>query len=42
MIESMSALAGRAPMGWWDLVDIAIVAFLIYEFLRVADPCDVA
>ena len=35
MIESMSALAGRAPMGWWDLVDIAIVGFLIYEFLTL-------
>ncbi len=35
MIELMSALAGRALMGWWDLVDIAIVAFLIYEFLTL-------
>ena len=35
MIESMSALVEGAPMGWWDLVDIAIVGFLIYEFLTL-------
>ena len=35
MIELLSALLGRAPVGWWDLVDIAIVAFLIYEFLKL-------
>ncbi len=35
MIESMSALGGGAPIGWWDLVDIAIVGFLIYEFLTL-------
>jgi diadenylate cyclase len=25
----------RPPISWWDLVDIAIVSFLIYEFLKL-------
>jgi diadenylate cyclase len=25
----------RAPFGWWDLLDIAIVSILIYEFLKL-------
>jgi diadenylate cyclase len=25
----------RAPVGWWDLLDIAIVSILIYEFLKL-------
>src|SRR5919112_704774 len=25
----------RPPIGWWDVLDIAIVSFLIYEFLKL-------
>src|SRR5688572_24285655 len=25
----------RPPVGWWDVLDIAIVAVLIYEFLKL-------
>ena len=35
MFESLSALVGRVPGGLWDVIDIAIVAFLIYEFLKL-------
>ena len=28
-------LLRRAPFGWWDLLDIAIVSILIYEFLKL-------
>ena len=35
MIDSLSALAGRGPGSLWDIIDIAIVAFLIYEFLKL-------
>ena len=35
MSDSVSAVIGRVPGGWWDLVDIAIVAFLIFEFLKL-------
>ena len=35
MIDSLSALAGRVPGSLWDIIDIAIVAFLIYEFLKL-------
>ncbi len=35
----MSALVAdflrRTPFGWWDLLDIAIVSILIYEFLKL-------
>lgn len=30
-----SLLRYRPPMGWWDLLDIAIVSILIYEFLKL-------
>src|SRR6476469_2943225 len=33
MMEFFSSVLRRPPMGWWDLLDIAIVSFLIYEFL---------
>ena len=33
MIEFLGSILRRPPMGWWDLVDIAIVSFLVYEFL---------
>ena len=35
MIEFLGSLLRRQPIGWWDLVDIAIVSFLIYEFLKL-------
>ncbi len=33
MLEFLSGVVRRPPVGWWDLLDIAIVSFLIYEFL---------
>jgi diadenylate cyclase len=30
-----SLLRYRPPAGWWDLLDIAIVSILIYEFLKL-------
>ena len=35
MSEQLTNLLRRPPVGWWDLLDIAIVAFLIYEFLKL-------
>src|SRR5215212_9650681 len=35
MIDLLSSLFRRPPVGWWDLLDIAIVSFLIYEFLKL-------
>src|SRR6476646_1803967 len=35
MSEYLSSLLRRPPVGWWDLLDIAIVAVLIYEFLKL-------
>jgi diadenylate cyclase len=35
MPETLAALLQRPPIGWWDLLDIAIVSFLIYEFLKL-------
>jgi diadenylate cyclase len=35
MPETLAALLQRPPIGWWDLLDIAIVAILIYEFLKL-------
>jgi len=35
MADFFGSLLRRPPMGWWDLVDIAIVSFLIYEFLKL-------
>ena len=35
MPDYLSNLLRRPPVGWWDLLDIAIVAFLIYEFLKL-------
>ncbi|MBA3885045.1 MAG: TIGR00159 family protein [Acidobacteria bacterium] len=31
----MAALLRRPPIGWWDLLDIAVVSLLIYEFLKL-------
>lgn len=35
MSEYLANLLRRPPVGWWDLLDIAIVAILIYEFLKL-------
>ncbi|CAN5402178.1 diadenylate cyclase CdaA [soil metagenome] len=35
MPESLAALLRRPPIGWWDLLDIAVVSLLIYEFLKL-------
>jgi diadenylate cyclase len=36
MPESLESLIRyRPPVGWWDLLDIAIVSILIYEFLKL-------
>jgi diadenylate cyclase len=31
----LAAFARRAPLGWWDLVDILVLWFLIYEVLKL-------
>jgi diadenylate cyclase len=33
--EYLTTLLRRPPVGWWDLLDIAIVSFLFYEFLKL-------
>jgi diadenylate cyclase len=35
MTELIASVLRRAPFGWWDLLDIAIVSVLIYEFLKL-------
>ena len=35
MPEYLTSLLRRPPVGWWDLLDIAVVSFLIYEFLKL-------
>jgi diadenylate cyclase len=35
MTEFLTGLLRRPPVGWWDLLDIAIVSILIYEFLKL-------
>jgi diadenylate cyclase len=35
MLDFLSGLLRRPPMGWWDVLDIAIVSVLIYEFLKL-------
>jgi diadenylate cyclase len=35
MPEYLSNVLRRPPVGWWDLVDIAAVSLLIYEFLKL-------
>ena len=34
-LSSLSNLLQRPAVGWWDLLDIAIVSVLIYEFLKL-------
>jgi diadenylate cyclase len=31
----LTALLRRPPIGWWDLVDILVVSFLLYEVLKL-------
>jgi diadenylate cyclase len=33
--DYLQNLLRRPPVGWWDLLDIAIVSVLIYEFLKL-------
>ena len=35
MPEYLRSLLRRPPIGWWDVLDILIVSFLIYEFLKL-------
>src|SRR4051812_34222619 len=35
MMDFFGSVLRRPPMGWWDLLDITIVSFLIYEFLKL-------
>lgn len=35
MSEFLTNVLRRPPVGWWDLLDIAIVSLLIYEFLKL-------
>ena len=35
MMELIGSVLRRAPFGWWDLLDIAIVSVLLYEFLKL-------
>jgi uncharacterized protein (TIGR00159 family) len=34
-MDRLSALLGRPPIGWWDLVDILVVSIIIYELLKL-------
>ena len=35
MLDALSTLARRASVTWWDVIDILLVAILIYEFLKL-------
>lgn len=35
MPDYLANLLQRPPVGWWDLLDIALVSILIYEFLKL-------
>jgi diadenylate cyclase len=35
MSEYFTGLLRRPPVGWWDILDIAIVTILVYEFLKL-------
>src|SRR3954451_11544666 len=35
MTEYLQSMLRRPPVGWWDLLDILVVAFFIYEFLKL-------
>jgi diadenylate cyclase len=35
MVQFLGSILRRPPVGWWDLLDIALVSVLIYEFLKL-------
>jgi diadenylate cyclase len=35
VLEWLTTAVRRPPLTWWDLLDIAIVAVIIYEFLKL-------
>src|ERR1700752_4976921 len=35
MLDVLSTMARRASVTWWDVIDILLVAILIYEFLKL-------
>ena len=35
MTEYLRSFLRRPPIGWWDVLDILIVSFVIYEFLKL-------
>src|SRR3954453_8135889 len=35
MPDYLANMLRRPPVGWWDLLDIAAVSLLIYEFLKL-------
>jgi diadenylate cyclase len=35
MMQVLGSILRRPPVGWWDLLDIALVSVLIYEFLKL-------
>jgi diadenylate cyclase len=35
MLDALSTIARRASVTWWDVIDILLVAFLIFEFLKL-------
>jgi diadenylate cyclase len=35
MLDVLSTMARRASVTWWDVIDILLVAVLIYEFLKL-------
>ena len=35
MPDYLASVLRRPPIGWWDLLDIAVVSLLIYEFLKL-------
>ena len=35
MPDYLANLLRRPPVGWWDILDIAVVSVLIYEFLKL-------
>src|SRR5205823_4631803 len=35
VMNLFTALLGRPPIGWWDLVDILVVSAIIYEVLKL-------
>jgi diadenylate cyclase len=35
MLNQLSLLLARVSVGWWDVLDVAIMSVLIYEFLKL-------